>query len=71
MLFLIICSFPGVSGTEVDREEEAREIMEKDAGVKAKIFTAELFPFSVAMIRDEERKKTGQQQAKGSGDEKE
>ena len=41
----------GIVILEVDREEEAREIMENDAGVKAKIFTAELFPYHVAMIR--------------------
>jgi len=41
----------GIAILEVDSEEEARTIMENDAGVKAKIFTAELFPYHVAMIR--------------------
>jgi uncharacterized protein YciI len=41
----------GIAILEVDSAEEARRIMENDAGVKAKIFTAELFPYQVAMIR--------------------
>jgi len=41
----------GIVILEVDSAEEARRIMENDAGVKARIFTAELLPFSVAMLR--------------------
>jgi len=40
----------GIAILEVDSEEEARKIMENDAGVRGKIFTAELFPYHVAMI---------------------
>jgi uncharacterized protein YciI len=42
----------GIVILEVDQEKEAREIMENDAGVKARIFTAELFPFSLALVRE-------------------
>jgi uncharacterized protein YciI len=43
----------GIAILEVDSEGEARTIMENDAGVKGKIFTAELFPYHVAMIREQ------------------
>ena len=41
----------GVVILEVSGEEEARKIMEEDDAVKEKIMTAQLFPFSVALIR--------------------
>ena len=41
----------GVVILEVGSEEEARKIMEEDDAVKEKIMTAQLFPFSVALIR--------------------
>ncbi|HYE73521.1 MAG TPA: YciI family protein [Blastocatellia bacterium] len=41
----------GVVILEVDNEQEARKIMEEDDAVKEKIMTAQLFPFSVALIK--------------------
>jgi len=41
----------GVVILEAGTEEEARKIMEEDDAVKAKLMTAQLFPFSVALIR--------------------
>ena len=41
----------GVVIFEADSEEEARKIMEGDDAVKEKIMTAQLFPFSVALIK--------------------
>ena len=41
----------GVVIFEAGSEEEARRIMEADDAVKEKIMTAQLFPFSVALIR--------------------
>lgn len=41
----------GVVILEVGGEEEARKIMEEDDAVREKIMTAQLFPFSVALIR--------------------
>lgn len=41
----------GVVVLEVKTEEEARRIMEEDDAVKEKIMTAQLFPFSVALIK--------------------
>ena len=41
----------GIVVLEVSNEEEARRIMEEDDAVKEKIMTAQLFPFSVALIK--------------------
>ena len=41
----------GIVVLEVGSEAEARKIMEDDDAVKEKIMTAQLFPFSVALIR--------------------
>ena len=41
----------GVVIFEADSEDEARQVMEADDAVKEKIMTAQLFPFSVALIR--------------------
>ena len=41
----------GVVIFEAASEEEARAVMEADDAVKAKIMTAQLFPFSVALIK--------------------
>jgi uncharacterized protein YciI len=41
----------GVVIFEADSEAEARAFMEEDDAVKEKIMTAQLFPFSVALIR--------------------
>jgi uncharacterized protein len=41
----------GVVILEVSSAEEARKIMEEDDAVKERIMTAQLFPFSVALIR--------------------
>ena len=41
----------GIVVLEVGSEAEARKIMEDDDAVKEKIMTAQLFPFTVALIR--------------------
>ena len=41
----------GVVIFEADTEAEARKVMEEDDAVKEKIMTAQLFPFSVALVR--------------------
>ena len=41
----------GVVILEASTEGEARKIMEEDDAVKEKIMTAQLFPFSVALIK--------------------
>ena len=41
----------GVVIFEADSEDEARKVMEADDAVKEQIMTAQLFPFSVALIR--------------------
>ena len=41
----------GVVVLEANSEAEARKLMEEDDAVKEKIMTAQLFPFSVALIR--------------------
>lgn len=41
----------GVVVFEADSEQEARGLMEADDAVKEKIMTAQLFPFSVALIK--------------------
>jgi uncharacterized protein YciI len=41
----------GIVVLEVSNEAEARQIMEEDDAVKEKIMTAQLFPFSVALIK--------------------
>ena len=41
----------GVVIFEADSEDEARQVMEADDAVREKIMTAQLFPFSVALIR--------------------
>ena len=41
----------GVVVFEADSAEEARKVMEADDAVKEKIMTAQLFPFSVALIK--------------------
>lgn len=41
----------GVVIFEADSEEDARHFMSEDDAVKEKIMTAQLFPFSVALIR--------------------
>ena len=41
----------GIVILEVGSEGEARKIMEEDDAVKEKIMTAQLFPFSVALIK--------------------
>jgi uncharacterized protein YciI len=41
----------GVVIFEAASEEEARKIMEEDDAVREKIMTAQLFPFSVALIK--------------------
>ena len=41
----------GVVVFEADSEEEARKVMEADAAVREKLMTAQLFPFSVALIK--------------------
>lgn len=41
----------GIVVLEVASEEEARRIMEEDDAVREKIMTAQLFPFSVALIK--------------------
>jgi uncharacterized protein YciI len=41
----------GVVILKVNSESEARKIMEEDDAVKEKIMTAQLFPFSVALIQ--------------------
>jgi uncharacterized protein len=47
-------SDPGQFGVvifEADSEDEARKVMEADDAVKENIMTAQLFPFSVALIK--------------------
>jgi uncharacterized protein YciI len=41
----------GIVVLEVGSPEEARRLMEEDDAVKEKIMTAQLFPFSVALIK--------------------
>ena len=41
----------GVVIFEAESEDEARKVMEADDAVKEQIMTAQLFPFSVALIR--------------------
>ena len=41
----------GVVIFEADNAEEARKVMEADDAVREQIMTAQLFPFSVALIR--------------------
>jgi uncharacterized protein YciI len=41
----------GIVVLEAESPEEARKLMEEDDAVKEKIMTAQLFPFSVALIR--------------------
>lgn len=41
----------GIVVLEVKSEEEARRIMSEDDAVREKIMTAQLFPFSVALIK--------------------
>ena len=41
----------GVVIIEANSEAEARQMMEEDTAVKEKIMTAQLFPFSVALIK--------------------
>jgi uncharacterized protein YciI len=41
----------GVVIFEADSEDEARKVMEADDAVKEHVMTAQLFPFSVALIR--------------------
>ena len=41
----------GVVIFEADSEEEARKVMEADDAVREKLMTAQLFPFSVALIK--------------------
>jgi len=41
----------GVVVFEADSEEEARKVMEADDAVREKLMTAQLFPFSVALIK--------------------
>jgi uncharacterized protein YciI len=41
----------GVVIFEAASEEEARAVMEADDAVREKIMTAQLFPFSVALIK--------------------
>ncbi len=42
----------GIAILETKTEEEAREYMENDPAVKGKLMSAELFEFSLALIRD-------------------
>lgn len=39
----------GIALLETDTEQEAQKIMNDDPAVKAKVFTAELLPFSLAL----------------------
>ena len=39
----------GIALLETETEEEAQKIMNDDPAVKAKVFTAELLPFSLAL----------------------
>lgn len=39
----------GIALIETESEEKAREILDDDPAVKAKVFTAELLPFSLAL----------------------
>ncbi len=39
----------GYALLETENEEKAREILENDPAVKAKVFTAELWPFKLAL----------------------
>ena len=39
----------GIALLETENEESAREILNNDPAVKAKVFTAELLPFSLAL----------------------
>ena len=40
----------GIALLAVDSEKQAKEIMENDPAVKARVFKAELLPFMVALI---------------------
>ena len=39
----------GIALLETETEQEARDILDSDPAVKAKVFTAELLPFSLAL----------------------
>ena len=39
----------GIALIETESEEKAREILDNDPAVKAKVFTADLLPFSLAL----------------------
>jgi len=39
----------GIALLETETEQEAQEILDKDPAVKAKVFSAELLPFSLAL----------------------
>lgn len=44
----------GIAVLETNTEEEAKKIMENDPAVSSKVFTAELFPFRVSLIRNQD-----------------
>ena len=44
----------GIAVLETQTEEEAKKIMENDPAVSNKVFTAELFPFRVSLMRNQD-----------------
>lgn len=44
----------GIAVLETQTEEEAKKIMENDPAVANEIFTAELFPFRVSLLRNQD-----------------
>jgi len=43
----------GIAVLETQTEEEAKKIMENDPAVSNKVFTAELYPFRVSLLRNQ------------------
>ena len=44
----------GIAVLETNTEAEARKIMENDPAIINKVFTAELFPFRVSLLRNQD-----------------
>jgi uncharacterized protein len=42
----------GIAVIETESEEQAKRIMENDPAVLKKVFSAELFPFRVSLLKD-------------------
>lgn len=43
----------GIAVLETQTEEEAKKIMENDPAISNKVFTAELYPFRVSLLRNQ------------------